>query len=71
MLAHGFKGFNPWSPGPVALGLWQHRTPWQEQVGRGGLFTLWLLGNKEKDRKGLESQYLLQGDAPTDLIFFH
>jgi hypothetical protein len=31
-LTHSFRGFSPWSLGPVALGLWQHGTSWWEYM---------------------------------------
>lgn len=62
-VAHGFRNFSLWSPGPATLVLWK-RSPSCAGVWRRRLFTTQWPGSKKKDRKVPGSQCSLKGHAP-------
>jgi hypothetical protein len=51
MLAHGFRAYNPWLFGPVALGLWCHSSSWWEGVVEEAAHPM-LTGKQRKEEEG-------------------
>jgi hypothetical protein len=59
--AHSFRGFGPWSLGPIASSM---------QQGHGGakLLISWHLGRRKTDRNVLGTRYTLQRQTPRNLL---
>jgi hypothetical protein len=71
-LTHSVKGFNSQSLVPVAFGaLVRQKHHGREHVMEETTYFIVDGKQREKERKGLRSQYPLQGQSPNNLTSFH
>jgi hypothetical protein len=69
-MTSGFRGFSPWSLGPVAIGPVVRQDIMVRAHGRTKLFNSWKPGSKDTDRErgGTVDKYTLKGHVPNDLL---